>query len=205
MWYAVFNGSMVALIAGVLTLLGYLGIRETFFSGPFYLLAPLPLCLSYFWYKCEDRFKSASTVSSLLSPYLSFSTVFFLLTLSNDLLSDAFYFPYPCLYPFPLSSALYYTLCIMSYDTIPHLIFNTLKNTISPSTSSSPTHSVYHWRAPSTSTKRKRRKSSRVGVFLSSFPFPLPFLLLSSPFFLSSSPSPYFLLLPFSLPLCEDY
>jgi hypothetical protein len=67
MWYAVFNGSMVALIAGVLTLLGYLGIRETFFSGPFYLLAPLPLCLSYFWYKCEDRFKSASTVSSLPS------------------------------------------------------------------------------------------------------------------------------------------
>ena len=65
MWYAVFNGSMVALIAGVLTLLGYLGIRETFFSGPFYLLAPLPLCLSYFWYNCEDRFKSASTVSSL--------------------------------------------------------------------------------------------------------------------------------------------
>ena len=62
MWYAVFNGSMVALIAGVLTLLGYLGIREVFFSGPFYLLAPLPLFLSYFWYKCEDRFKAASMV-----------------------------------------------------------------------------------------------------------------------------------------------
>lgn len=63
MWYAVFNRSMVALIAGVLTLLGYLGIRETFFSGPFYLLAPLPFCISYFWYKCEDRFKTASMVS----------------------------------------------------------------------------------------------------------------------------------------------
>lgn len=63
MWYAVFNGSMVALIAGVLVLLGYLGIREVFFSGPFYLLAPLPLFLSYFWYKCEDRFKAASMVS----------------------------------------------------------------------------------------------------------------------------------------------
>ena len=33
MWYAVFNRSMMALIAGVLTLLGYLGIRETFFKG----------------------------------------------------------------------------------------------------------------------------------------------------------------------------
>ena len=54
---------MVALIAGVLTLLGYLGIRETFFSGPFYLLAPLPFCITYFWYKCEDRFKTASMVS----------------------------------------------------------------------------------------------------------------------------------------------
>lgn len=63
MWYAVFNRSMVALIAGVLTLLGYLGIRETFFSGPFYLLAPLPFCITYFWYKCEDRFKTASMVS----------------------------------------------------------------------------------------------------------------------------------------------
>jgi hypothetical protein len=64
MWYAVFNRSMVALMAGVLTLLGYLGIRETFFSGPFYLLAPLPFCISYFWYKCEDRFKTASMVSA---------------------------------------------------------------------------------------------------------------------------------------------
>jgi hypothetical protein len=62
MWYAVFNRSMVALMAGVLTLLGYLGIRETFFSGPFYLLAPLPFCITYFWYKCEDRFKTASMV-----------------------------------------------------------------------------------------------------------------------------------------------
>jgi hypothetical protein len=67
MWYAVFNRSMVALIAGVVTLLGYLGIRETFFSGPFYLLAPLPFCISYFWYKCEERFKVASMSLSLES------------------------------------------------------------------------------------------------------------------------------------------
>jgi hypothetical protein len=91
MWYAVFNGSMVALIAGVLTLLGYLGIRETFFSGPFYLLAPLPLCLSYFWYKCEDRFKSASTVSSLPSPSYYFFVFLhpFFLTFLYTLLSGA--------------------------------------------------------------------------------------------------------------------
>ena len=70
MWYAVFNRSMLALICGVLTLLGYLGIRETFFSGPFYLLAPLPFGISYFWYKCEDRFKVASMVC--FCRYLSF-------------------------------------------------------------------------------------------------------------------------------------
>jgi hypothetical protein len=80
MWYAVFNRSMVALMAGVLTLLGYLGIRETFFSGPFYLLAPLPFCITYFWYKCEDRFKTASMVSMtslrIFRSYGSFHRVF---------------------------------------------------------------------------------------------------------------------------------
>ena len=73
MWYAVFNRSMVALIAGVLTLLGYLGIRETFFSGPFYLLAPLPFCITYFWYKCEDRFKTASMVRTVQYSNIAYS------------------------------------------------------------------------------------------------------------------------------------
>jgi hypothetical protein len=67
MWYAVFNRSMVALIAGVITLWGYLGIRQTFYSGPFYLLAPLPFCISFFWYKCEERFKVPSMTLSLES------------------------------------------------------------------------------------------------------------------------------------------
>jgi hypothetical protein len=65
MWYAVFNRSMMALIAGVITLWGYLGIRLTFYSGPFYLLAPLPFCITFFWYKCEERFKIASMALSL--------------------------------------------------------------------------------------------------------------------------------------------
>lgn len=67
MWYAVFNRSMVALIAGQFTLLGYLGLRETFFTGPFYLLAPLPFCITYFWYNCDERFKKASIGLSLES------------------------------------------------------------------------------------------------------------------------------------------
>ena len=84
MWYAVFNRSMVALIAGVLTLLGYLGIRETFFSGPFYLLAPLPFCITYFWYKCEDRFKTASMVRD--------KTLFLFSNVSYDYKFHALYF-----------------------------------------------------------------------------------------------------------------
>jgi fucose 4-O-acetylase-like acetyltransferase len=64
MWYAVFNRSMLALICGILTLLGYLGIRETFFSGPFYLLAPLPFAIGYFWYKCEVRFCPSTSLNT---------------------------------------------------------------------------------------------------------------------------------------------
>jgi hypothetical protein len=67
MWYAVFNRSMVALIAGQFTLLGYLGLRETIFTGPFYLLAPLPFCITYFWYNCDERFRKASMGLSLES------------------------------------------------------------------------------------------------------------------------------------------
>jgi hypothetical protein len=62
MWYAVFNRSMVALICGVVTLLCYLAIRKTFVSGPFYLLFPLPMMIGYFWYDCENRFRSPALV-----------------------------------------------------------------------------------------------------------------------------------------------
>ena len=64
MWYAVFNRSMVALIAGVLTLLCYLAIRMTFVSGPFYLLLPLPVLIGLFWHHCEKRIRTPSTVNN---------------------------------------------------------------------------------------------------------------------------------------------
>jgi hypothetical protein len=66
MWYAVFNRSMVALMGGILTLLAYLLIRKTFFSGPVYLLLPLPLLVMYFWYYCDGKFKLPTMVSVLI-------------------------------------------------------------------------------------------------------------------------------------------
>jgi Calcium-dependent channel, 7TM region, putative phosphate len=62
MWYAVFSRSMVALLGGVLTLICYMGVRETFVTGPFYLLLPLPFLIVYFWYYCEAKFKMPSMV-----------------------------------------------------------------------------------------------------------------------------------------------
>ena len=62
MWYAVFNRSMVVLIAGVCTLLCYLAIRMTFISGPFYLLLPLPVFIFIFWDHCEKRIKAPAMV-----------------------------------------------------------------------------------------------------------------------------------------------
>ena len=67
MWYAVFSGSMVSLIFGVFTLICYMGIRETYMSGPFYLLAPLPFGIMYFWYKTDNKFKEPSMNLSLES------------------------------------------------------------------------------------------------------------------------------------------
>lgn len=63
MWYAVFNRSMVALLCGVLVLLCYLLIRETFFTGPFYLLFPLPFTIILFWYRCNKEFKGPAMVT----------------------------------------------------------------------------------------------------------------------------------------------
>lgn len=64
MWYAVFKHSMVGLICGVVTLLCYMGIRDAFFSGPFYLMVPLPFCIGLFWRYCESKFKEPSLVST---------------------------------------------------------------------------------------------------------------------------------------------
>ena len=67
-WYAVFSWSMVALLLGALTLVGYLGLQlqNTFFVGPFYAVIPLPACLLYFWYYCDKKFKTPSMVGSLV-------------------------------------------------------------------------------------------------------------------------------------------
>ncbi len=72
MWYAVFNRSMVALLSGVLVLLCYLLIRETFFTGPFYLLFPLPFLIAAFWYQCNKRFKDPAMVIIIIFFYVSF-------------------------------------------------------------------------------------------------------------------------------------
>lgn len=58
MWFAVYNGSMVAMLGGILTLLCYLAIRLTFISGPFYLLLPLPFLVVMFWHHCETKIKT---------------------------------------------------------------------------------------------------------------------------------------------------
>jgi hypothetical protein len=67
MWYAVFSGSMVSLIFGVFTLICYMGIRETYMSGPFYMLVPLPFGIMYFWYRTDNKFKEPSMNLSLES------------------------------------------------------------------------------------------------------------------------------------------
>lgn len=62
MWYAVYDRSMVALVCGAMTLLGYLGIRMTFYTGPFYALMPLPVCIIYYWHRSDAVFKKPSMV-----------------------------------------------------------------------------------------------------------------------------------------------
>ena len=67
MWYAVFNRSMVVLIAGVSTLLCYLAIRMTYTSAPFYLALPLPGLLILFWHHCDKKIKAPAMVSIAFS------------------------------------------------------------------------------------------------------------------------------------------
>ena len=74
MWHAVFARTMIALIFASLTLLGYLSLQlsNSLFAGPFYAMLPLPGCIGYFWYYCDKRFKSFSTVI----PYIIFIIIF---------------------------------------------------------------------------------------------------------------------------------
>jgi hypothetical protein len=63
MWYAVFTRSLVCLFFGISTLLCYLGIRQTIFTGPFYLLLPLPFIILGFMSHCNTKFQAPSEVS----------------------------------------------------------------------------------------------------------------------------------------------
>lgn len=65
--FAVFDRCMVAQICGALTVAGYLGIRKSHYSGPFYFTLPLPAFLLYFWYKCDKQYRAPSTVSNLFA------------------------------------------------------------------------------------------------------------------------------------------
>jgi hypothetical protein len=64
MWYAVFGFCMIALIMGVCTLLAYLAIRQTYETGEFYVLFPLPFLVAYFWRHCDQRFRLPALVSN---------------------------------------------------------------------------------------------------------------------------------------------
>ena len=64
-WYAVFSRSVVALIGGSLTMMGYIGIHMTQYTQAFYFLLPLPLCLLYFWHRCTKHFQHKTSTLSL--------------------------------------------------------------------------------------------------------------------------------------------
>ncbi len=66
MWYAVFDRSMLALMCGVITLLCYLAIRQTYLSGPFYAVFPLPVVIWLFWRHCNAKFKVPARVSMVV-------------------------------------------------------------------------------------------------------------------------------------------
>lgn len=53
---------MLALMCGTLTTVGYLGIRKTYISGPFYVVIPLPFLLVWFWRMCNGKYVLLSKV-----------------------------------------------------------------------------------------------------------------------------------------------
>ena len=59
LWFAVFNRSVLVLLLGTLTLIGYLGLNaeHTYNNGPMYALAPLPVLIYYYWVYCEEHFR----------------------------------------------------------------------------------------------------------------------------------------------------
>ena len=62
-WYSVFNFSMVSLLCGVLTLLGYLSTRKEYNANIFYFVLPHPFLVVLFWRYCNETFRVPSTVS----------------------------------------------------------------------------------------------------------------------------------------------
>mmetsp|Transcript_14184 Transcript_14184/g.21223 ORF Transcript_14184/g.21223 Transcript_14184/m.21223 type:complete len:407 (-) Transcript_14184:91-1311(-) len=65
MWYSVFDMSMMALLCGNVTLLGYLASKKELIRAPFYIVAPLPALITLFWRRCNERFYGPSVNLSL--------------------------------------------------------------------------------------------------------------------------------------------
>ena len=72
MWYMVFNFSLIGLLFATATLLGYLGLhfKDTYSSGPFFFLLPLPVCIIYFWNLCDHKFKKKMNLSYLRARHI---------------------------------------------------------------------------------------------------------------------------------------
>lgn len=83
MWYAVFDRSMLALLCGNFTLLCYFAIRETYLSGPFYAILPLPIIICLFWRHCNETFKIPAQVNLLL--------ILFIISLLNYMVYRVFH------------------------------------------------------------------------------------------------------------------
>eukprot|EP00981_Chlorochromonas_danica_P012618 scaffold5218_cov150-Ochromonas_danica.AAC.10 len=49
MWHVLYDQSLLVLICGISVLVCYMGIRQTYISGPFYALLPLPAAIAVFW------------------------------------------------------------------------------------------------------------------------------------------------------------
>jgi hypothetical protein len=65
MWYSIFNMSLISLLCGVVTLMGFLASKKELISGPFYFIIPLPLFIVVFWRYCNNKFYSPSVVRPL--------------------------------------------------------------------------------------------------------------------------------------------
>jgi lysine-specific demethylase 3 len=62
MWYAVFRYSLVVMVFGSFSVLGYLALQlgDGSKAGPFYFLLPLPFSIMYFGHYCNHKFRKSS-------------------------------------------------------------------------------------------------------------------------------------------------